>query len=157
MKKTKLDPFDLRIINELTVDARIPLVQLSKKLKVSNTLIHQRIKKLKEEGILMTASYQLDPWKLGYQTSAYTQIMLTDSKQHREVEKELEKIPEIVECVNISGRYAVLVRIFAKHNQHLRDIIYEKILPIEGVEGTNTTISFETAFSRNVPLVIEDT
>ena len=87
MKKNKLDPFDLRIINELTVDARIPLIQLSKKLKVSNTLIHQRIKKLKEEGILMTASYQLDPWKLGYQTSAYTQIMLTDSKQHREVEK----------------------------------------------------------------------
>jgi Lrp/AsnC family transcriptional regulator for asnA, asnC and gidA len=157
MKKIKLDPFDLRIINELTVDARIPLIQLSKKLKVSNTLIHQRIKKLKEEGILMTASYQLDPWKLGYQTSAYTQIMLTDSKQHREVEKELEKIPEIVECVNISGRYAVLVRIFAKHNQHLRDIIYEKILPIDGVEGTNTTISFETAFSRNVPLVLEDT
>lgn len=157
MKKNKLDPFDLRIINELTVDARIPLIQLSKKLKVSNTLIHQRIKKLKEEGILMTASYQLDPWKLGYQTSAYTQIMLTDSKQHREVEKELEKIPEIVECVNISGRYAVLVRIFAKNNRHLRDIIYDKILVIEGVEGTNTTISFETAFSRNVPLVLEDT
>ncbi len=156
MKKNKLDPFDLRIINELTVDARIPLIQLSKKLKVSNTLIHQRIKKLKEEGILMTASYQLDPWKLGYQTSAYTQIMLTDSKQHREVEKELEKIPEIVECVNISGRYAVLVRIFAKNNRHLRDIIYDKILVIEGVEGTNTTISFETAFSRNVPLVLED-
>jgi Lrp/AsnC family transcriptional regulator for asnA, asnC and gidA len=154
MKKNKLDPFDLRIINELTVDARIPLIQLSKKLKVSNTLIHQRIKKLKEEGILMTASYQLDPWKLGYQTSAYTQIMLTDSKQHREVEKELEKIPEIVECVNISGRYAVLVRIFAKNNRHLRDIIYDKILVIEGVEGTNTTISFETAFSRNVPLVL---
>lgn len=157
MKKNKLDPFDLRIIHELTVDARIPLIQLAKKLKVSNTLIHQRIKKLKEEGILLTASYQLDPWKLGYQTSGYTQIMLTDSKQHREVEKELEKIPEIVECVNISGRYAVLVRIFAKNNRHLRDIIYDKILGIEGVEGTNTTISFETAFSRNVPLVLEDT
>lgn len=156
MKKDKLDPFDLRIINELTVDARIPLIQLSKKLKVSNTLIHQRIKKLKEEGILKTASYQLDPWKLGYQTSAYTQIMLTDSKQHRIVEKELEKIPEIVECVNISGRYAVLVRIFAKNNRHLRDVIYGKILEIEGVEGTNTTISFETAFSRNVPLILEN-
>ncbi|MDC3210349.1 winged helix-turn-helix transcriptional regulator, partial [Saprospiraceae bacterium] len=74
MKKNKLDPFDLRIIQELTVDARIPLIQLAKRLKVSNTLIHQRIKKLKEEGILMAASYQLDPWKLGYQTSGYTQI-----------------------------------------------------------------------------------
>ena len=152
MKKNQLDPFDIRIVNELTQDARIPLVQLAKKLKVSNTLIHQRIKKLKEEGILKQASYRLDAWKLGYQTSAYTHVMLTDSNLHKEVEKEIEKIPEIVECVNIAGRYALMVKIFAKNNRHLRDIIYEKIQPIEGVDSTNTTIVFETAFSRNVPL-----
>ena len=156
MKKNQLDPFDLRIVKELTVDARIPLVQLAKKLNVSNTLIHQRIKKLKAEGILKHASFRLDPWKLGYQTSAYTQVMLTDANLHTKVEKEIEKIPEIVECVNIAGRYALMVRIYAKNNHHLRDVIYEKILPIEGVEGTNTTIVFETAFSRNVPLILED-
>ena len=82
MKKNQLDPFDLRIVKELTVDARIPLVQLAKKLNVSNTLIHQRIKKLKAEGILKHASFRLDPWKLGYQTSAYTQVMLTDANLH---------------------------------------------------------------------------
>jgi Lrp/AsnC family transcriptional regulator for asnA, asnC and gidA len=148
----KLDPFDRRIIKELTADARIPFVQLSKKLKVSNTLIHQRIKKLKDSGLIMNATYTLDPWKLGYQTSAYCQIMLENSKLHRQVEAQLKEIPEIVECVNIAGRYALLVRIYAVNNRHLRDIIYEKIQPLEGVEGTNTTISFETAFSRNIPL-----
>lgn len=156
MKKNQLDPFDIRIINELTADARIPLIQLAKKLNVSNTLIHQRVKKLKEEGILKQASYQLDTWKLGYQTSAYTHIMLTDYTLHREVEKELEKIPEIVECANISGTYALMVKIFAKNNRHLRHIIYEKILPIKGVDSTNTTIVFETAFSRNVPLELKE-
>ena len=155
MKKNQLDAFDVRIINELTSDARIPLIQLAKKLKVSNTLIHQRIKKLKEAGILKSATYQLDAWKLGYETSAFTQIMIDHPNKHRKVEKQLEKIPEIVECVNISGRYALLVKIFAKNNRHLRDIIYEKIQTIEGVEGTNTTISFETAFVRNVPLKVE--
>jgi len=50
--------------------------------------------------------------------------MLTDAKHHRKVEMELEKIPEIVECANIAGRYALLVKIFAKNNRHLRDIIY---------------------------------
>ena len=149
----KLDAFDRRIIKELTADARLPFVQLAKKLKVSNTLIHQRIKKLKAEGIIDQATFRLDPWRLGYQTSAYTQIMLTNSKHHRRVETELSKIPEIVECVNIAGRYALIVRIYAINNRHLRDVIYEKIQPIEGVEGTNTTISFETAFTRNVPLI----
>ncbi len=153
MNKNQLDPFDVRLLNELTADARIPLVQLSKKLNVSNTLIHQRMRKLKEVGIINKATYDLDPWKLGFHTCSYTQIMLSDSKHHRTVESELEKIPEIVECVNIAGRYAILVKIYARDNRHLRDIIYEKILKIEAVEGTNSTISFETAFRRNVALV----
>jgi Lrp/AsnC family transcriptional regulator for asnA, asnC and gidA len=77
--------------------------------------------------------------------------MLSNAKYHRQVEGALKNIPEIVECVNISGRYALLVKIFAKNNRHLRDIIYEKIHAIEGIEGTNSTFSFETAFVRNVP------
>ncbi|MGB0929533.1 MAG: Lrp/AsnC family transcriptional regulator [Chitinophagales bacterium] len=156
MKENQFDPIDLLILKELTTDARIPFTQLSKKLKVSNTLIHQRVRKLKEAGIIDKAIYRLEPATLGYQTSAYTQIMLTNSKLHREVERELQKIPEIVECVNISGRYALLVKIYAHNNRHLRDIIYERILTIEGVEGTNSTICFETNFVRNVPLELEN-
>ncbi len=156
MSEFKLDAFDERIINELTQDARIPMIKLAKKLNVSNTFVHQRIRKLKAYGILENATYRLSPWSLGYQSSAYTQIMLTNSKHHRRVEEELSKIPEIVECVNISGRYALLVKIYAVNNRDLRDVIYEKIQPIEGVEGTNTTISFETAFRRNVPLLIHE-
>lgn len=152
MLNNQLDPIDVRIINELTVDARIALVKLAKKLKVSNTLVHQRIRKLTEAGILDKATFEIDPTKLGYETSVYTQIMLEDAKGHRQVEEELKKIPEIVECVNIAGRYALLVKIYARNNRHLRDIIYERIHPIEGVEGTNTTFSFETVFRRNVPI-----
>lgn len=152
MLENQLDPIDHLILNELTLDARISFVQLAKKLSVSNTLIHQRVKKMKEAGIIQNATFRIDPWKLGYETCAYTQIMLADPKRHRQVEEELEKIPEIVECVNTAGRYALLLKIYARNNQHLRDIIYEKILPITGIEGTNSTISFETAFVRNVPL-----
>jgi Lrp/AsnC family transcriptional regulator for asnA, asnC and gidA len=152
MLENQFDPIDILILKELTKDARIPYVKLAQKLKVSNTLVHQRIKKFKEGGLLKKAVYQLDELLLGYETSAYCQIMLTNAKLHRDVEQELEKIPEIVECVNIAGRYALIVKIFAKNNRHLRDVVYEKIQPIEGVEGTNTIISFERAFVRNVPL-----
>ena len=150
----QLDAIDTRILEELTADARISFVQLAKKLKVSNTLIHQRVKKLREEGILKRATYLIDPEKLGYETATYTTIMLSNAKYHRQVEEALRDIPEIVECVNISGRYALLVKIFARNNRHLRDIIYEKIHAIEGIEGTNSTFSFETAFVRNVPFSI---
>ena len=150
--ENQLDPIDHRILRELTNDARLPFTKLAQKLKVSNTLVHQRVRKLREAGILQQPVYLLNAWELGYQTSAFTQIMLKEAKHHRDVEKELEKIPEIVECVNIAGRYALLVKIFATDNRHLRDIIYEQILAIDGVEGTNTTIAFETAFTRAVPM-----
>ncbi|MEL7020224.1 MAG: winged helix-turn-helix transcriptional regulator, partial [Bacteroidota bacterium] len=88
----QLDPIDHLILNELTLDARISFVQLAKKLSVSNTLIHQRVKKMKEAGIIQNATFRIDPWKLGYETCAYTQIMLADPKRHRQVEEELEKI-----------------------------------------------------------------
>jgi len=152
MKENQLDPIDIRIINELTSDARIPLIQLAKKLKVSNTLVHQRMKKLIKEGVLENATFNIDSTKLGYETTVYTLIMLEEAKNHRAVEQKLVDIPEIVECVNIAGRYALMVKIHAFNNTHLRDIIYEKIHQIEGVEGTNTTFAFETVFSRNVPL-----
>lgn len=152
MLDNQLDPIDRRILQELTQDARMAYVQLAKKLRVSNTLVHQRIKKLRESGLLKQAIYRMDTWALGYRTSAYTQIMLAEAKLHRIVEGKLAEIPEIVECVNIAGRYALMVKIYARDNRHLRDIIYEQILTIEGVEGTNTTIAFETAFQRTVPI-----
>ncbi len=152
MDSYQLDAIDHRILENLTLDARMSFVQLAKKLKVSNTLIHQRVKKMKEAGLLKQAVYKLNSWQLGYRSSAFTQIILSDAKLHRKVEEELYKIPEIVECVNIAGRYALLVKIYAVDNRHLRDIIYERIHTIEGVEGTNSTFCFETAFTRGVPL-----
>ncbi|HHM21905.1 MAG TPA: Lrp/AsnC family transcriptional regulator [Bacteroidetes bacterium] len=152
MKENQLDPIDIRILEELTSDARIPFVKLAGRLHVSNTLVHQRIKKLRQAGILKNATYRLDSWRLGYQTLAYTSILLTDSKYHRSVEVALSKIPQIIECANIAGRYALLAKLVAKDNRHLRSIIYDKIHVIDGVEGTNTTIAFETAFERGLPL-----
>lgn len=152
MSKDNFDAIDLRILNELTKDARISFIALAKRLHVSNTLVHQRFKKLGQSGIMKNATFRLDYYILGYETTAYTQIRLTSAKIHKEVEEKLFSIPEIVECVNISGPYALMVKIIAKNNRHLRDIIYEKILTIDGVEGSNSTFLFETAFNRSLPL-----
>lgn len=150
--KNQLDPLDRDILEALTEDARIPFTQLAEQLKVSNSLIHQRVRKLREAGVLREAVFLLNPDKLGYETCAFTQIILNHVRDMQPVLEALEKIPEIVECVNIAGRYAIMVKIYAVNNQHLRDVVYEKIQGIEGVEGTNTVVAFETSFSREVPL-----
>ena len=150
--RNQFDALDLEIMSALTQDARIAFSQLAENLRVSNSLIHQRVKKLKEHGVLKNAVFQLNPEELGYETCAFTQIILAHARYIPEVVGALEKIPEIVECSNIAGRYAIMVKIYAQNNSHLRDIVYEKIQTIAGVEGTNTVVSFETNFIRGVPL-----
>lgn len=147
-----LDPLDLEIMEALTTDARIAFSQLALRLKVSNSLIHQRVRKLKASGVLKDPVFQVNPGKLGYETCAFVQIMLTHARALYEVVEVLQGIPEIVECVNIAGRYAIMVKVYAVNNTHLRDIVYEQIQSIDEVEGTNTVVAFETPFSRGVAL-----
>ncbi len=153
--KNQFDPLDIEIMEALVEDARIPFSRLAEQLRVSNSLIHQRVRKLREAGVLKKPSYRLDPVALGYETCAFTQILLVDAKYMNDALGQLEQIPEIVECVNIAGRYAIMVKIYAINNIHLRDVIYEKIQTIDGVEGTNTLFSFDTPFVRSVPLRIK--
>ena len=148
----QFDSLDFKIVELLSANARMAFSQVAELLGVSNSLIHQRVKKLRDSGLLLDPVYILNPAVLGYQTSAYCQLILAYTQDIREVVDALKDIPEVTECVNIAGRYDVMIRIYALNNSHLRDIIYEKIQSIKGVEGTNTVIAFETAFSRSVPI-----
>ncbi|MEM6804050.1 MAG: Lrp/AsnC family transcriptional regulator, partial [Bacteroidota bacterium] len=130
---------------------KIPFSQLAEKLRISNSLVHQRVGKLKEHGVLGDAVFKLDPLKLGYRTSAYVLIVLSQGKKGlEELMKSIQAIPEIVELANIAGRYDLMAKIYARDNSHLRDILYDKIDKLDGVEGTNTIISFEVVFSRGL-------
>jgi len=152
MKNTSLenqfDALDRRIIKELSDNSRIVFSQLAELLNVSNSLIHQRVKKLEETGVFVKPIYQLDEMVLGYETSAFIQIMVTHVDFLESVIAELNKIPEVVECFNVAGRYALMVKIFTVNNAHLRDILYDRIQTIKGVEATNTIFCFRTQFRR---------
>jgi len=149
---SQFDNLDFRIVEHLAVNARIAFSQLAEILGVSNSLIHQRVQKLREKGLLLDPVFRINPEVLGYQTSAFCQLVLARTQDIHEVIAELQKIPEITECVNIAGRYDIMVRLYGYSNSHLRDIIYDKIQTIRGVEGTNTLIVFETAFTHSIAI-----
>lgn len=148
----QFDYIDTKILSKLRVDARKPYSKIAEELKVSNSLIHQRIRKLTKEGIIKNAEFILDENSLGYKTKSYTGIRLKEARFAKSVMQELEKIEEIVECNFVSGNYAIFILIFAKDNGHLQKIIYDKVHFINGVAGTDTFICFDTCFKRNIPI-----
>ncbi|WBX68179.1 Lrp/AsnC ligand binding domain-containing protein [Tenacibaculum dicentrarchi] len=129
----QFDYIDKQILLKLRSDARKAYSQIAEELKVSNSLIHQRIKKLTTEGLIKNAEFILDEKMLGYKTKSYTGIRLREARFAKEVMKALEKIPEITECNFVSGNYAIFILIYAKDNEHLQKILYDNVHLINGV------------------------
>ena len=157
--ENQIDSTDRRIIETLVEDGRMAFSNLADQIGSSNTLIHQRVRKLKEFGILTKPTFIISPEHAGYDTCAFVMIIVREATQIFGVIESLKKIPEVVSCVSIMGRYDLMVRVYAINNRHLQDIVHDKIQAIVEVEGTNTMVAFEVSFERQVripdPEVIE--
>ena len=69
---------------------------------------------------------------------------------------ELRNIPEIVECHYTTGPYTMLVKLYARDNEQLMDLLNRKIQGITGVDSTETLISLDQSIKREVPLCVTD-
>jgi Lrp/AsnC family transcriptional regulator for asnA, asnC and gidA len=149
---SQLDYTDQKILALLKKDARTAFSKIASELSISNSLVHQRIKKMKDDGLLIKADLLLDEKKLGFSTKAYVGIRLKEARFAEKVVNALQTIPEITECNYVSGKYAIFVLIYSKDNDHLRSILYNQVHEIEGVGGTDSFICFSTNFDRSVPI-----
>lgn len=147
-----IDELDEKILKLITKNARIPFLEVARECGVSGAAIHQRVQRLQNLGVLSGSQFIVNPEKLGYNTCAYMGIYLDKAKYHNQVSVELEKIPEIVESHYTTGQYAILIKIQTKNNKHLKRIIDEELQEIEGIARTETFISLETNFKRQVPI-----
>jgi Lrp/AsnC family transcriptional regulator for asnA, asnC and gidA len=80
------------------------------------------------------------------------QINLNTISTHEEVFDRIKKIPEIVECHHITGKYSLLIKIYTRNNEHLKQLIVEKIQSIPEITFTETFISLEEGFTRALPV-----
>lgn len=151
--KLNLDKLDLQIIEHMMDDAEISYADLGKKLFVSGGTIHVRIKKLQKDGIVKGTRLNTDMKLLGYDVIAFIGIYLKESSLYDSVAKELYKIKEIVRLNYTTGNYSMFAEIMCKDISELRDVLHEKLQQIKGIERTETFISLEESFSRNVKIL----
>lgn len=86
-------------------------------------------------------------------------LNLKNPEKFDEVVDELKKIPEVVECHYTTGDYDMFIKIYAVNNHHLLNIIHDRLQPL-GLSRSETIISFNSAFSRQLPIVdmpVDDT
>jgi len=148
----KLDILDKKILNIVMENARIPSKDIAAQCGVSRAAIHQRIQRLIEMKVIIGSGYIVNPHKLGYNTCTYIGVNLERGAMYREVVPELQKIPEIVECHFTTGPYTMLIKLYARDNEHLMELLNKKIQMIPGVTGTETLISLDQSIARVIPI-----
>ncbi|CAN5652579.1 Lrp/AsnC ligand binding domain-containing protein [soil metagenome] len=148
--KLNLDKLDYQIIQEMMANAEISYADLGKKLFVSGGTIHVRIKKLEEVGVVKGTRLSVDLKSLGYDVIAFIGIYLEKSSLYDTVAKDLRKIPEIVRLNYTTGNYSMFAEIVCKDIQQLRYVLHDELQKIKGIERTETFISLDESFSRNV-------
>lgn len=151
-QNSEIDNVDLDILSILMKDANTPYTDIGKKIYVSAGTIHVRMKKLEEMKVVRGATLLIDAEKLGYDITAFVGVYLDKGSNYRKVIKELEKIPEVVEAYYTTGVYSSFLKIVCRNTQHLRDVINDKIQPIEGIQRTETILSLEESIKRHVKL-----
>lgn len=150
----QLDELDEKILNMISGNARIPFLEIARACNVSGAAIHQRVQKLTNLGIIKGSEYIFDESKIGYETCSFMGIFLKDPSDFPKVVEALKKIPEIVECHYTTGQYDLFIKLYARNNQHLLEIIHNKLQPL-GLARTESLISFKEAFKRQLPVSID--
>ena len=148
--KLNLDKLDLQIISAMMEDAGISYADLGKKLFVSGGTIHVRIKKLQEMGIVKGTKLHVDLKQLGYDITAFVGIYLEKSSLYDVVAEELRKVPEIIRLNYTTGNYSMFLEVVCKDINQLRFILHDTLQHIRGIERTETFISLDESFNRNV-------
>ena len=147
-----IDDLDRKILKLITANARIPFLEVARECGVSGAAIHQRVQRLVAIGVVTGSEFIVSPQKLGYNTTAYMGIYLEKASFDKKVLKQLREIPEIVECHHTTGQYAIFIKIQTKTNKHLMKIIDTDLQAIDGIARTETFISLEEDFKRQIPV-----
>lgn len=151
-KTEKLDNLDRQILQLLSKSARKPFKDVAEACGVSRAAIHQRVQKMMDDDVILGSMFLVNPKSVGYLTCTYVGIQLEKGSMCGFVSEKLAEIPEIVECHFTTGPYALLVKLYARDNEHLLELLNGKIAQIDGVTSTETLISLDQCISKPIPI-----
>ncbi len=144
-----LDAIDKQIIHMLMDNAKTSLANISKRVGISITAVHQRIKKLEQAEIIENSISYLNPKMIGYKVISYIGIFLDQPSHYQDTVKALKEINEVVEAHYTTGDYTIFLKVLCKDNDHLMQIL-SKIQKLKGVTRTETFISLEQGIYRQL-------
>jgi len=138
----RLDELDMKLLYELTKDGSISVPNLSKKLGINASVLYSRIKRLMKKKLIKKFTIEIDETLLGIGVKATVGIN-RDPKLKESIHKQLMETSEVVSISEITGRFDIMVRVYADNLEALHTVVIEKIGKIDGIQNTETFVELQ--------------
>jgi DNA-binding Lrp family transcriptional regulator len=143
--RADVDRIDRELVALLQQDATQAYAALGKTVGLSAGAAHERVRKLRERGVIRRTTVDVDPAALGQGVLAF--VMVDSSAWMGDSAAAFAAVPEIQEAHVIAGSASVLVKVRTATTEQLQDVL-RRLYAIEGVSGTQATVVLETFFER---------
>lgn len=148
-----IDPLDADLIELLTREPRVGVLEASRRLGVARGTVQARLDRLQRSGVVRGFGPEVDPAAAGYPVTAFCTLEIRQGRGHDVVTAHLAAIPEVLEAHTITGSGDLLVRVVAGSNADLQRVI-DQVVDDENVLRTSTVIALQTQIRhRTMPLV----
>ena len=135
-----LDTINRKILNELQKDGRLSNAELAQRVHLSPAACLERVKKLQNQGYIEGYTAILNPERMGVPLLVFIQLILdrTTPDVFEAFKKNVQKIPEILECHMVAGGFDYLIKARVKDMNAYRDLLGKALLQLEGVRETHS-------------------
>ena len=141
-----LDDKDRKILWQLVGDGRKSVVEISDELDLPRATVQERIRKLKEKGVIKKFTVLLDYAKIGKEVTAFILVSFSGESNlsQRSLANEIAKIPEVYEVSLISGEWDIILKVRAGSVGEIGTLVIDKLRMMRGIQKTQTCVSFQT-------------
>ena len=148
----RFDELDMKLLYELTTDGSISVPTLSKKLGINASVLYSRIKRLMKKKLIKKFTIEIDDSLLGIGVKASVGIN-RDPKFKDSIHKQFMNITEVVSISEITGRFDMMIQVYAKNLEALHSVVIEKIGKVEGIQNTETFVELQKTDKDPVYLI----
>ena len=148
-----MDKIDQKILSELSNDSSISIPKLSEKINVNPSVVYSRIKRLVKNKLIERFTIEINNKELGYGVKSVTGINM-DTKQRDNIIQELFKVSGVSEVAEVTGRFDILVTMYAESLSDMYRIISDNIGKIQGIVGSESFIEMKTR-TKQMPYMVE--
>ena len=148
----KFDDLDMKLLFELTQDGSISVPTLSKKLGINASVLYSRIKRLMKKKLIKKFTIDIDESLLGIGVKASVGIN-RDPKLKDQIHAKFMETSEITSISEVTGRFDIIIEVYAKNLEALHNVVIGKIGKIEGIQNTETFVELQKTDKDPVYLI----